>query len=91
MNDNLNSPEAFAIIDTSDLTMEDWKKVDDLFGLNLVADTPDISAKTYALISEREKARAEKNYARSDEIRDELKAQGITVEDTPNGPVWQYL
>ena len=90
-NDNLNSPEAFSVIDTSDLTMEDWRKVDELFGLNLIADTPDISEETYALISEREKARAEKNYARSDEIRDELKKQGISVEDAPSGPIWQYL
>ena len=91
VNNNLNSADAFAIIDNSKLTMEEWEKVDKLFGLNLVADTPDISEKTYALISEREKARAEKDYGRSDEIRDELKAMDITVEDTPNGPVWQYL
>ncbi|MBR2543320.1 cysteine--tRNA ligase [Candidatus Saccharibacteria bacterium] len=91
VNDNLNSPEAFSVIDTSDLTMEDWQKVDELFGLNLIADTPDVSEEIYALINEREKARAEKNYARSDEIRDELKKQGISVEDTPSGPVWQYL
>lgn len=90
-NDNLNSPEAFSVIDTNDLTMGDWQKVDELFGLNLIADTPDVSEETYALINEREKARAEKNYARSDEIRNELKKQGISVEDTPSGPVWQYL
>ena len=90
VNEDLNSAEAFAVIDTSELTMADWEKVDELFGLNLIADTPDISEKTYALISEREKARKEKNYARSDAIRDELKKRGITVEDTPTGPIWQY-
>ena len=91
MNNNLGSPEAFAVIDTHELTMADWEKVDELLGLNLIADTPDISEETYALISDREKARAEKNYALSDKIRDELKARGIAIEDTPNGPVWQYL
>ncbi|MBR5939191.1 cysteine--tRNA ligase [Candidatus Saccharibacteria bacterium] len=91
VNDNLNSSEAFAIIDTHELAMEDWEKVDELFGLNLITNTPDVSEETYALISEREKARAEKNYARSDEIRNKLKAQGIAIEDTPNGPVWQYI
>lgn len=91
VNNNLGSPEAFAVIDTHELTMADWEKVDELFGLNLITDTPDVSEETYALISEREKARAEKNYARSDEIRNKLKAQGIAIEDTPNGPVWQYI
>ena len=38
-----------------------------------------------ALIEERQKARAEKNWARADEIRDELAAQGITLKDTPQG------
>ena len=38
-----------------------------------------------ALIQERQKARAEKNFARSDEIRDILKERGITLKDTPQG------
>lgn len=42
-----------------------------------------------ALVAERQKAKAEKNFARADEIRKELSARGITVTDTPNGPVWK--
>jgi cysteinyl-tRNA synthetase len=38
-----------------------------------------------ALIEERGTARAEKNWARADEIRDILKAKGITLKDTPQG------
>ncbi|GHU61574.1 cysteine--tRNA ligase [Clostridia bacterium] len=38
-----------------------------------------------ALIEERGKARTEKNWARADEIRDILKAKGITLKDTPQG------
>lgn len=38
-----------------------------------------------ALIAEREQARADKNYARADEIRDQLSAQGIILEDTMQG------
>ncbi|MDR0885407.1 MAG: cysteine--tRNA ligase [Clostridiales Family XIII bacterium] len=38
-----------------------------------------------ALIVERAAARAEKNWARADEIRDELKAKGIELKDTPQG------
>jgi len=38
-----------------------------------------------ALIEERGKARAEKNWARADEIRGLLAAKGITLKDTPQG------
>lgn len=38
-----------------------------------------------ALIEERQEARKNKNFARSDEIRDLLKARGITLKDTPQG------
>lgn len=37
------------------------------------------------LIAERDQARANRNFKRSDEIRDELKKQGIILEDTPQG------
>ena len=37
------------------------------------------------LIKERQKAREEKNFKRSDEIRDILKERGITLKDTPQG------
>lgn len=38
-----------------------------------------------ALVDERQQARKEKNFARADEIRDMLKARGITLKDTPQG------
>lgn len=38
-----------------------------------------------ALIEERTKARAEKNFKRADEIRDELAARGIELKDTRQG------
>ena len=37
------------------------------------------------LIEERQEARKNKDFARADEIRDELKARGITLKDTPQG------
>jgi cysteinyl-tRNA synthetase len=43
------------------------------------------SPEILALIEERQTARADKNWARADEIRDLLKAQGITLKDTPQG------
>jgi cysteinyl-tRNA synthetase len=40
-------------------------------------------------IKERQEARKAKNYALADKIRDELKAQGIILEDTPSGVRWK--
>jgi cysteinyl-tRNA synthetase len=41
------------------------------------------------LIEERENARKNKNWAESDRIRDELKAQGVVLEDGPQGTTWR--
>ncbi len=41
------------------------------------------------LVAERTQARAEKNWPRADEIRDELDALAVQVTDTPNGPIWE--
>lgn len=41
------------------------------------------------LLEQRQTARAEKNFARADEIRDELTSMGIVIEDTPAGPKWR--
>ncbi len=90
MNNNLNSAEACAIIEQSELTLSDWKKVDKLFGLRLVADTPDVDASAYDLLRERAAAREKKDFVRSDRIRDDLSARGITIKDTPAGAIWQY-
>ena len=42
-----------------------------------------------AKIAERIAAKKSKDYARADAIRNELKEQGILLEDTPNGTVWK--
>jgi len=42
-----------------------------------------------ALIAERTAARANRNFARADEIRDLLANQGILLEDTPQGIRWR--
>ena len=41
-----------------------------------------------ALLVERSTARSEKNWARADEIRDQLTALGVIVTDTADGPKW---
>ncbi len=40
------------------------------------------------LVDERSEARERRDFARADEIRDELAARGIVIEDTPHGTVW---
>lgn len=44
-----------------------------------------------SLILDRENARKERNWALSDKIRDDLKARGIVLEDTPQGVRWKKL
>ncbi len=41
-----------------------------------------------ALVAERVQAKLDKNYARADEIRDDLAAQGIVLEDSREGTKW---
>ncbi|MDE4543353.1 cysteine--tRNA ligase [Thermoanaerobacterium sp. R66] len=43
------------------------------------------------LIEKRQEARKAKNWAEADRIRDELKKQGIVLEDTPNGVRWKRV
>ena len=47
------------------------------------------AAEIDALVAERTEAKKAKNFARCDEIRDILKARGITIIDTPKGPEWK--
>jgi cysteinyl-tRNA synthetase len=40
------------------------------------------------LLEERQRARAERDFAAADLLRDRLAKAGVTVEDTPGGPKW---
>jgi cysteinyl-tRNA synthetase len=44
-----------------------------------------------ALIAARTEAKKSKNWAEADRIRDELKAMGIEIKDTPNGVEWKKI
>jgi cysteinyl-tRNA synthetase len=55
----------------------------------MVIDEEDVDENIQKLINEREKARKNKDFKKADEIRDELKKQGIVLEDTPKGIRWK--
>jgi len=60
-----------------------------VFGVSLTeADTLN-DDRIQALIDERLAARKNRNFERSDEIREQLKNQGIILEDTPQGTRWR--
>jgi len=65
-----------------------YRKWDRVFGV-LDEDRGALEEEIEALIQERLEARKNKNYARSDEIRDQLQAQGIVLEDTAQGTRWK--
>ena len=44
-----------------------------------------------ALVQMRTEAKKAKNWAEADRIRDELKAQGIEIIDTPQGAKWRRV
>jgi len=68
------------------------EQFDTVLGLDLVHSqeylakvTDDIDDEIRELVQKRDQARAEKNWALSDEIREELQAKGYLVKDTKDG------
>ena len=66
-------------------SMETLTELTGVLGLLQHEKEADIDDEVKALIEERQEARKAKNFARADEIRDMLKARGITLKDTPQG------
>lgn len=60
-----------------------------IFGITLMETEEILESDIQALIEERNQARKDKNFMRSDEIRDFLREQGITLDDTPQGTRWR--
>jgi cysteinyl-tRNA synthetase len=100
--DDLNAPKAMAVVwdvvrgqglspdDRRDLLLD----FDAVLGLDLRHAKPaeegfESDPRIDALLAEREAARAERDFATADRIRDALGAEGITIVDTPEGPRWR--
>ncbi len=61
------------------------KELTGVLGIMSKQKDEDLDDNVEALIEERQKARAERNFKRADEIRDALKEMGIELQDTPQG------
>jgi len=62
--------------------MNTWKEKNPLSTLKKLEDID-------VLIEERKQARVDKNWARADEIRDQLDSKGIVLEDKAEGTIWK--
>ena len=99
--DDLDTPTAVVALQElfADATLPDGARfetaasLDRLFGLDLVRDVGKAPAALPAgaqdLLAARAAARAAKDYATSDRLRDELGALGVVVHDTPEGQTWE--
>lgn len=102
INDDLNVPEALGILwemvrnqevvskEAYDLILE----FDRIFALSLdkvVEKQQELSEELMQLIEARKEARAAKDWAKSDALRDELKEKGVLVKDTKDGMVWEIV
>lgn len=92
INDDLDMPKALSVLwqllrDKDALGKAGTiKEMDEVLSLDLMKkEKVEVSPEVKKLIDEREEARAEKNWARADEIRKILEKQGIILEDGPNG------
>ncbi len=94
--EDLNTPQALAVMwemVKSDIHSGEKSatllEMDKVLGLKLdeyIGKPLEIPGEVQKLVEEREEARKNKEFQRSDELRDEIKKLGFEVEDTPEGP-----
>jgi cysteinyl-tRNA synthetase len=70
-----------------DAVTEALGRVDTVLGVMQPDEVSTVSARVEGLIRERDEARRRRDYRRADEIRDQLKKEGIALEDRPGGGV----
>ena len=83
---NINRQIAAEEIDNKAATIElaNWEQINKVLGIQTAGEKA--PAEILALAEERQAARKNKDFARSDQIRDELFSKGWAIEDTPKGP-----
>jgi cysteinyl-tRNA synthetase len=95
LDDDLDLPAALTVLHESiadvDVSAHDrWSLVaswDEVLGLDLVRPA-ELPPELVALLAERDRARAAKDFARADAIRDQLREKGIEVLDSAEGTRW---
>jgi len=92
INDDLDMPKAVSILwnllrdKNAEGKIGTIKKMDEIFCLDLLKkDELKIPTEIKKLVDEREKARKEKNWKKSDELRDKIKELGWQINDTNEG------
>ena len=69
---------------------ENIKELGNILGINFeICD--DIDENIKQIIKERELARKNKDWTKSDKLRNELHNMNISLEDTPNGTIWKKI
>ncbi|WOX36210.1 cysteine--tRNA ligase [Ligilactobacillus salivarius] len=86
---NVYSEKEKVYTDTINNLINTYKKVVEIFGISFNEEKELLDDTIGQLIQERNEARKNKNFKRSDEIRDLLKEQGIILEDTAQGTRWK--
>ncbi|MCR4337005.1 MAG: cysteine--tRNA ligase [Candidatus Omnitrophica bacterium] len=74
--------------------IRELKEMFEIFGLDLfkkIATQQSLSSDEQDLLNQRQQARAERNFKRSDEIRQALQLKGILVEDSKDGQRWRKI
>lgn len=74
---------------TVELVLNTIEKLCDILGIITEKKEEILDSDIEALIEERQAARKSKNFARADEIRDQLSSMGIILEDTREGVKWK--
>ncbi len=85
-NVNVNEESSKAAVD---LVLKTVEKLCDVLGIITEKKEEILDSDIEALIEERQAARKAKNFARADEIRDQLSGMGIILEDTREGVKWK--
>jgi cysteinyl-tRNA synthetase len=92
INDDLNTPNALQVLwklvrdEKAEGKLKAIKKMDEVLGLDLLKqETIEIPLDVKKLVKERSDARKNKDWKKSDEIRERLKEKGFVVEDNEKG------
>ena len=63
-----------------------WERVDEVLGVGVPRSSVEAPVEILALLEARQTARKARDFKQADAVRDELKARGWVIEDTPKGP-----